>query len=385
MYCGGLWSQLKIKKHGKSCARNKVFHPVLQSVNQKILQVRRKQEKEKLEKFEVELCKLKKNLFKLQLKQDWKEHWKYLKRWKLQQATKKEVLPLDGPLNEQKEQFMASPLMNLKKEVKQEPLKEAVQRDNMVGTLKKLNEEYMESPLENIKMDVKQEPLEEASQRQDRVGTLKTQNEEFMESLYWNPKMEFKQERCEEDLHQEYMVGTMKRMDSSLGDLKLKGKQEPLEVAAEREDVGRTLKKQKNGYMETPAQKLWIEVTQELIKEANDCESQNMLETLRPEEMFLKKALESASKRIKEHQIRKAEINKLKQLAQRSVQQQKALLVQKARADMKTEAVVLIKANIFNMQINERIKVILGHNKVKTFLKQKLITGLINLKNRKLA
>ena len=55
------------------------------------------------------------------------------------------------------------------------------------------------------------------------------------------------------------------------------------------------------------------------------------------------------------------------------------LLVQKARADMKAEAVVLLKADIFNMQINERIKVILGHNK------KKLITGLINLKNRKLA
>ena len=46
---------------------------------------------------------------------------------------------------------------------------------------------------------------------------------------------------------------------------------------------------------------------------------------------------------------------------------------------MKAEAVVLLKADIFNMQINERIKVILGHNK------KKLITGLINLKNRKLA
>ena len=99
--------------------------------------------------------------------------------------------------------------------------------------------------------------------------------------------------------------------------------------------------------------------------------------------MFLKKASESACKRIKEHEIRKADINKFHQLAQRSVHHQKALLVQKAWADMKAEAVVLIRDNIFNMQINEQIKVILDHNKEKTFLKQKLITGLINLKNRK--
>ena len=157
----------------------------------------------------------------------------------------------------------------------------------------------------------------------------------------------------------------MKRMDSSLGDLKLKVKQEPLEVAAEREDFGSPLMKQKNGYKETSAQKLWIEVTQELIKEANDYESQNMFETLWPEEMFLKKASESACKRIKEHEIRKADINKFHQLAQRSVQQQKALLVQKAWADMKAEAVVLIRDSIFNIQISERIKVILDHNRIR--------------------
>ena len=321
---------------------------------------------------------MKKNLLKLQLKQDWKEHWKYLKRWKLQQATKKEVLPLDVTLKKKKKEFMASPLKNLKMEVKQEPVELAVQRQDRVGTLK-----HMESPLENGKMEVKQESLEEAAQREDMVGTLKKQNEEYMESPFWNLKMEVKQESCEEDAHQEYMVGTLKRLDSPLGNLQMKVKQEPLEVAAEKKDMGGTLKKQKDGYMQTPAQKLWIDVTQELIKEANDCERQDIVGTLRPEEIFLKEALESACIKTKEQQIRKAEINKFHQLAQRSVQQQKSFSVQKGRADIKAEAVKLIKANIFNTQINERINVIIGRNKKQKFLKQKLITGLIRLKNRK--